>query len=114
MSTVAPSTETHGESHTTSRGLGWYGMVFFLGSEAVFFANLIASYLYLRVRAGSGWPHVDVDQKLAIANTIILVASSFVLDYATRALKKDNKRAFSTALLITVIMGAVFISIQLY
>ena len=35
------------EHHPPTRSMGWYGMVFFIGSEAVFFANLIAAYLYV-------------------------------------------------------------------
>ena len=52
---ITPETQTEQPDHASEgRPFGWYGMVFFLASEAVFFANLIASYLYLRVHAGSG------------------------------------------------------------
>src|SRR5579864_889078 len=78
-----------------ARPLGWYGMVFFIASEAVFFANLIAAYLYLHVHAGPQWPTLDLDKVLAAVNTVILVSSSFVLTFAARSLNRGNRRAFS-------------------
>jgi heme/copper-type cytochrome/quinol oxidase subunit 3 len=30
------------------RSMNWWGMAFFIASEALIFANLIASYLYLK------------------------------------------------------------------
>ena len=114
MSTVTHQTAAREESHTPVRGLGWYGMVFFIASEAVFFANLIAAYLYLHVHAGPHWPTLDLDKVLAAVNTVILVSSSFVLTFAARALNRGNRRAFSGLLLLTILMGATFISIQLY
>jgi cytochrome c oxidase subunit III len=114
MSTSTQSTEIQAHGRAASRSLGWYGMVFFLASEAVFFANLIASYLYLRVRAGSAWPNVDVDQRLAVINTIILVSSSVTLHFGARAIARGDKRGLSRWLLPTVLLGAVFISIQLF
>ena len=114
MSTAA-QTVTQGESHTTgTRSLGWYGMVFFLASEAVFFANLIASYLYLRVRAGDAWPHVEVDQTLALVNTIILVSSSFPMHFGARAIARGNKRGLTIGLGLTFLLGATFIGIQVF
>lgn len=114
MSTAAQTTEAHGESRTASRPLGWYGMVFFIASEAVFFANLIASYLYLRVRAGGAWPHVEIDQTLAIINTLILISSSFTLHFGARAIARGNKAGLTRWLLPTVLLGATFIGIQLF
>ena len=38
-----------------SRSLNWWGMVFFLSSEALIFANLIAAYLYLEIHNQAVW-----------------------------------------------------------
>jgi cytochrome c oxidase subunit 3 len=113
MSTGTQTTQAHGQGRA-ARPLGWYGMVFFIASEAVFFANLIASYLYLRVRAGDSWPHVEVDQRLAAINTLILVSSSVTLHFGARAIARGNKAGLSRWLLPTIILGSIFISIQLY
>src|SRR5690242_21833902 len=117
MSAVVTPAETHteGEEHK-SRSYGWYGMVFFLASEAIFFANLIASYLYLRIRAtglGEPWPPkcATLETGLIAIITVILLSSSFPMHFAARAISKVNKRALSLNLLLTFILGSIFISL---
>jgi len=118
MSAVVSPAEarTEGEEHK-SRSYGWYGMVFFLASEAIFFANLIASYLYLRIRAtglGEPWPPkgATLETGLILINTVILLSSSFPMHFAARAISKGNKRALSINLILTIILGSTFLSIQ--
>lgn len=111
--------EEHEEGSAQSRSFGWYGMVFFLASEAVFFANLIASYLYLRVRAGQ-WPplpyggQIQLDKTIPIINTIILLSSSFPMHWAARGITKGNKRQLTLGLFATALLGAIFLSGQAY
>src|SRR5713101_1062298 len=54
------------------RGINWWGMIFFIASEALIFANLIAAYLYLEIRNGS-WP-VPAEMTLPLINTILMGA----------------------------------------
>ncbi len=106
------------EQASEGRPVGWYGMVFFLASEAVFFANLIASYLYLRVRAGAWPPTVEhltrPDILIPGINSIILVSSSFVMHYAVSSIKKGNKNGLTIGLGVTALMGLVFLAGQAY
>lgn len=120
MTTITPTPATEIEEHeTSSRSFGWYGMVFFLASEAVFFANLIAAYLYLRVRAGA-WPptpyggHIFLDKTLASVNTVILLCSSFPMHYAARGIAKGDRRALKIGLALTAILGLCFLGGQAY
>lgn len=100
-----------------ARPLGWYGMVFFIASEAVFFANLIAAYLYLRVRAGA-WPppgvHVELNKVLVGINTVILLSSSFPMHFAGQAARRGQRGRLTAFLGLTVLLGATFLGIQLY
>src|SRR5579871_1287009 len=116
MSTVTHQTAAREESHTPVRGLGWYGMVFFIASEAVFFANLFAAYLYLRVRAGGSLPMdgAEIDKTLGIVNLVILLSSSVWMHFAVSNLKKGNKQRFSLFLGITILFGIAFLCIQVY
>lgn len=118
MSAVISPTETRaeGEQHK-SRSFGWYGMVFFLASEAIFFANLIASYLYLRIRLtgmGESWipSGVELDKTLPLINTFILLSSSFPMHYAARAITRGDKRGLAIGLLLTVVLGSTFLGGQ--
>ena len=119
MSTVVSRVERREEEHAEQpRSLGWYGMVFFLGSEAVFFANLIAAYLYLRVRAGQ-WPpepftHIEFERVIPIINTIILLSSSFPMHFGARAIARGNTKLGWKMIGLAALLGAIFLSGQAY
>jgi heme/copper-type cytochrome/quinol oxidase subunit 3 len=110
----------HAEDTPQGRPFAWYGMVFFLASEAVFFANLIAAYLYLRVRSGQWPPTIDhlpaqpLDVALTGLNTVILLSSSLVMHFAVTSLKRGNKTLFVWLLGLTIVMGSVFLGLQAY
>jgi cytochrome c oxidase subunit 3 len=118
---IAQSHEHAEAAAKTARPLGWYGMVFFIASEAVFFANLIASYLYLRVRAGA-WPPpaelhaypLELNKILVGVNTVILLSSSIPMHLAGRAAVQGKRKTLVWSLFATVLLGVTFLSIQLY
>src|SRR3989442_1975844 len=109
--------EEHGEEE--GRCINWWGMIFFITSEALIFANLIASYLYLEIRQGS-WSLPNGEQLLGpdiytgilILNTIILLSSSIPARLFGRALARGNQRAMAGYLLLTAILGAIFVGLQ--
>lgn len=113
MSAAVGQTTSHAAKTPHGRSFGWYGMVFFLASESFFFANLIASYLYLRVRNGGPLLGRDaLDVKLSAVNTVVLISSSFVLMWAMRGLNKGNQRQFRLGLGLTALLGALFVTGQ--
>jgi heme/copper-type cytochrome/quinol oxidase subunit 3 len=120
MGTASVATPAAHEEAHAGRPLGWYGMVFFIASEAVFFANLIAAYLYLRLRAGA-WPspadasfHIELNKLLVGINTVILLSSSIPMHFAGRAAARGNRRGLAWGLFFTIVLGLTFLSIQLY
>jgi cytochrome c oxidase subunit III len=120
MATASVATSAAHEEAHAARPLAWYGMVFFIASEAIFFANLIAAYLYLRVRAG-GWPapadatyHIELNKVLVGINTLILLSSSIPMHLAGRAAVRGNRRVLGIGLGLTAVLGITFLSIQLY
>ena len=119
MSTAVRRAEAHEEATPHARSMAWYGMVFFIASEAVFFANLIAAYLYLRVRDGSsfnpaGSGHAELDLRLAAVNTVILLSSSIPMHLAGRSIAKGDRGGLKRWLPLTIVLGAIFIGIQLW
>ena len=111
-----------GEAVGEGRSLGWWGMVFFIASEALLFANLIAGYLYLRVRQNTwpppGGPHLEKTilfggpNYLIVINTLILLGSSVPMIFAGRAMRRGDLRKVPWLILTTVIMGVTFLSLQ--
>ncbi len=116
---AAASHEDHAE---LGREYNWWGMIFFICSEALIFANLLAAYLYLEIRGvqpgGSPWL-LDGDKWLpllpiVIPNTFILLASSFPAIYARRSIQRGNQRGLVMGLLGAIILGAIFLGGQVY
>lgn len=102
--------EEHGEE--PGRSLGWWGMIFFIASEALIFANLIAAYLYLEIRNGT-W-HLDTPFVLPAINTIILLSSSIPVHIAGSGIGKGNQRSLKVGLILTIILGCIFLGGQAY
>lgn len=102
--------DEHG--HEGERGLGWWGMIFFIASEALIFANFIASYLYLEIRNGN-W-HLPGELTYPLINTAILLASSIPARFAGAAIVRGNQRNLKIGLFFTALMGAIFLGGQAY
>ena len=89
-------------------------MACLIATEAILFVYLIFSYAYLgsqqiRTLAAIGPPSL----KLAIPNTVILIASSFLLGWGLRAFRRTrDSRRLALVLLATIVLGAIFVTIQ--
>ena len=71
---------------------GWWGMALFLGSEAVIFGALLATYYYLRFKAVH-WPPLGTPEPkvvLPLVLTAILVATSVPMQAALRAAQEGR------------------------
>jgi cytochrome c oxidase subunit III len=115
-STVTSSIEAqahdHGEEHHDFR---IFGLLMFLVAEAMIFLGLFAAYLTFRsVNAipADGIPEREL--LLPGINTLILVASSFVIHKAEDAIKEDDVKGLQKWFGITAAMGAVFLVGQMY
>ncbi|WP_149276273.1 cytochrome c oxidase subunit 3 [Pareuzebyella sediminis] len=85
-----------------------------VGSETFFFISLIIAYVYYRNFTNT----VDtvahtLDATRAGIFTLFLIASSVTLIVAKNALKKDNRKRFKIFLVLTVLLGVIFISGQI-
>lgn len=104
------------EHQVAGRDINWWGMIFFIASEALIFANLIASYLYLEIRGGS-WrlPNGDqLDWRYPLVNTFILLLSSVPVRFAGAGIAKGNRRNLVIGLTGTIILGVIFLGGQIY
>jgi heme/copper-type cytochrome/quinol oxidase subunit 3 len=110
--------EEHG---AVARSLNWWGMIFFIASEALIFANLIAAYLYLEVRGfqvpGGLWllpsgEHLPV--LFPAVNTVFLLGSSFPAIYARRSITRGNQKGLIMGLTGAIILGVILLGGQVY
>ena len=117
--------------HTPIVQLGMrYGMTLFIASEVMFFVAFFWAFfdssLYpnspempLRTEADGGiWPpkgvHVIAPFDLPFMNTLILLLSGTTVTWAHHAILEGNKRDAVRGLLLTVLLGIAFTSIQAY
>ncbi len=110
--------EEHGE---IGRGVNWWGMMFFISSEALIFANLIAAYLYLEIHGlqiqNGMWilPSGEhLPWQYPLFNTFILLASSFPANYAGRSIAKGNQRGLVLGLIGAIVLGSIFLGGQIF
>jgi heme/copper-type cytochrome/quinol oxidase subunit 3 len=101
---LPPSTKEH--------PAGWWAMVCLIITEGALFAYLLFSYFYLESMAPQ-WPPNNVPElRLAGPNTILLVASSLVMWWAERGIKRGAQLQLRVGMLVTTVMGIVFLIIQ--
>src|SRR5437660_4869219 len=107
--------EEHGVE--VGKSINWWGMIFFIASEALIFANFIAAYLYLEIRDGGNWTLPSgkpLDIVFPLINTVFLISSSFPAIWARRGIVKGNQRQMVLGLLGTILLGSVFLGGQAY
>jgi cytochrome c oxidase subunit 3 len=94
------------------------GMLLFIGSEVMFFAGLFAAYFNVRA-ATPAWPPGEAAEfidpvLLPIIVTIILVVSSFTMQAAVSGIRRGNRTAMNRALTVTLLLGVIFLILQVY
>ena len=90
------------------------GMWVFLVSEVMFFTALIGSYIILRWGTAAEWPEPRTVLAIPITatNTFILICSSVSMVKAYAAAVRDDQAGLKRWLLLTVLGGATFVSVQ--
>lgn len=93
---------------------GRVGLALFIAMEIMFFAGLISSFSVFRF-SPVAWPPPD-QPRLPIPitglNTLVLLVSGLTFFLAFPALKSSNLSQFKKLLTWTVVLGAVFLTIQ--
>jgi len=89
------------------------GMWVFLCSEVMFFTGLIGSYIVLRF-ASPFWPQPStvLNVPLTALNTFILICSSVTMVQALAGIRAGNPGKMKLFLCLTLMFGAIFLSIQ--
>lgn len=94
---------------------GWLGALCLIATEASLFAYLLFSYAYFAVQHGKAWlPEAHPSLKFSLPGTIILVASSGVVWWSERSLKRGNRVQHLISLAATIALGIVFLVIQAF
>jgi cytochrome c oxidase subunit 3 len=93
---------------------GWWGLLCLIATEASLFGYLLFSYYYIAVQRGPDWlpsPHPSL--KLAGPNTLILLTSSLCVWWAEQGVKQGRRGQHLLGLAAAILLGALFMGIQL-
>jgi cytochrome c oxidase subunit III len=94
------------------------GMLLFIASEVMFFGGLFATYFNARASVGPGNWHPPegghLDLPLAAVLTVILVASSFTMQFGVWAIRRGDTGKMRMWTAITLGLGILFLAGQLY
>jgi cytochrome c oxidase subunit 3 len=118
-----PAGHAHGEHHgppaphySSRITPGILGMLMFIGTEIMLFGSFFTAYFFVRVVAGTAWPtppyHLPV--YMATINTLILLTSSGTMHWALQSIKKGDAWGLRAGLLLTFLMGASFLTTQIF
>jgi cytochrome c oxidase subunit 3 len=120
---LVPHTEDDAGGHMSlGVNTALLGMLLFIGSELMFFAGLFGAYFNTRATAqglGQPWPPQGLENVIEpgivpLTATAILIASSFVMQWGVWRIRKGDRTGMNRALLLTLIMGIVFLLMQGY
>jgi cytochrome c oxidase subunit 3 len=118
--TVAPQA-TPPPSRGSQISPGLLSMVFFIGSEVMLFASFFTAYFFVRFNVADRWPPLnDAGEPFELPvgitglNTAILVSSSFTVWWGEHRLHKyGDRKAVVRGLIVTIMLGATFLIIQI-
>ncbi|GAA6619505.1 cytochrome c oxidase subunit 3 [Scytonema sp. NUACC26] len=97
-------------------GKGMFGFTVFLLSESIIFLSFFFTYIALRLTTRNWLPPGVSGPELStfvIVNTVVLLSSSFVIQSAENALRRQKLNKFRVLWLITISMGTYFLIGQL-
>ncbi len=107
-----------------------YGVILFIASEVMFFVAWFWAYFdaaffpdialqALRVEhLGGVWPPAGLEVldpfHVPLVNTLILLVSGTTVTWAHHALIEGDRRGLRTGLMLTIVLGLIFTSLQVY
>lgn len=100
--------------HLTKYDNGFMGMSWFILSEVAMFGVLLSGFIYLRLIGHAEPPAMRPAPWLALLNTVILVASSFVIHKAEHDFHTGRFSKYRLGLFVTLLLGAIFFVFQVF
>jgi cytochrome c oxidase subunit 3 len=90
------------------------GMWVFLATEVMFFGGMLTLYTVYRYLYARGFAEGSrqLDLWLGGINTVVLITSSLTMALGVHAAQEGRRRALVTSLVLTMLLGATFLSIK--
>ncbi len=89
-----------------------FGMWLFIVNEIMFFAAFIGLFIAYKNTQGMAEFHQALNPVLGIVGTSVLLFSSLMVVLGIASIQRGSKRGLMLFLLLTILLGAVFLGIQ--
>lgn len=97
------------------RGVGYWGLIAFLASEAALFGYLIFSYTYIGVQLDPSLAEAArLSFTFAVPMTIVVIISSIVLWWGERAIQRNRTGHLAIALAIALVLSISFVVLEAF
>jgi heme/copper-type cytochrome/quinol oxidase subunit 3 len=93
---------------------GRIALLLTLGTESIFFLTLLAAYAALRDQSSWNMPHTLARLSIPLLNSSILLVSALTVGWSNRAIQRGRESALRSGLLLTVLLGLLFVRGQIY
>jgi cytochrome c oxidase subunit 3 len=113
---LAPHQQHQFETVEQQQETSTLGMWAFLVTEVMFFGGLFGAYTvyrYLYPHAFAAASH-HLNVFIGAANTAVLIGSSMTMALAVRAAQLGNRRSQVVFLLLTIVLGSVFLGVKVF
>jgi len=111
--TILKTAEQAHETETTAKTTA--GFWAYLMTDCILFASLFAAYAVLRNQTAGGVSGADIfDMPFVLAETLILLTSSFTCGLAMLAVYRRDRTGVFAWFGVTFVLGAVFLGMELY
>jgi cytochrome c oxidase subunit III len=110
----APGMQVHFANMEQQREASTLGMWVFLITEIMFFGGMFAAYMIYRHAYPSAWAagSEHMDFWWGTINTVVLICSSLTMALAVRASQTGQRRTLVSLLIVTMLLGCVFLGIK--
>jgi cytochrome c oxidase subunit III len=111
-----PATATTTADDANARGNLLLGVKLAILSEVTLFGALFATYFVMRSQSPE-WPPAGVERPellLPGINTLLLITSSVTMQFAVRAARGGDGRRILRWLVVTLVLGGIFLTVQGY
>ena len=114
MSKASTFQQHHFDDLEQQHEASWTGMWIFLATEVMFFGGMFTGYTLYRTAYPQGFASASnqLDIWLGTINTAVLIFSSLTMALAVRSAQLGQHRPIAIFLLLTILLGAVFLGIK--
>lgn len=114
MSDIADAAPRLPVGSVGKHGSGWLGVWCLVAAEGALFAYLLFSYFYCALQGVAPWPPGGKPQlMLSAVNTVVLLSSSVAVWFGERGARKGSRAQLVGGLILSIVLGATFVGIQL-